>query len=861
MSPLPLRRRARTLVAATTIAGLSAGLLAAAAPATAAPATAAASVAAETPDLTPLPEDTGLASRFSLAFLPDTQFYSRYSADQFLPRYGKDPFTVQTEWLTQNRDDLNISFMSQLGDIVDQSDKSAQWQAASNAIDVLDRAKFPYSIAPGNHDVRNGDDTLDDTDYDLTKEPFLQWFGPDRAATVSTFQSTDPTGMSQANIFEAEGQQYLVFSLSWRVSDQTLAWVQSVLDANPTMPAILTMHSLLAIDSDAESPMETEYGQELWDKIISKNDQIFLTVNGHTHGASSLVKTNDFGNSVTQVLLDYQMEYEGGNGYLGLFEFDLTNGRLNVNTVSPWVRFKPQENLTSYDQPVLTGRQQQFTVPIDFAQRFSRFNPGFSAGADDDTSISNRVTAAMLDGYAGPAPITTERPGDTDDYIDVPGTLALWRFNSLDGTIGEGDVIPDVVGGNDMTRADPATSGATDAEWSDVTVDKQDVNMFSSDGAAACFANSDRNTGRFSYLTTSMDAAINNADLSNGYTIETFVKMSADWTADKNQWSKFLTRTGNRSQIPGVPWSQWDYTASPTALGISNLLEFQFTSIPSETSRGDKTNWSGAIPINSWAHVALVNDPATQATTMYVNGAPVLRNATQTAGMAFNAGMSWILGADWVNDGATNGWNGCIGETRIIDRPTTPDQWLTQRPDLTGLTVDEAPAGELPAGTSSVRFAGTGLPGAEVRLSLGDAQTVVDENGNWSIDVTEGLDAGAYDVQITQAHGTRAADPLTASFTIPVDLNVDVTTTTRTIAGKKYVSVVATSGESAPVAIVIDTPFGSKTFPAVQPGKSASVAFNSRATSIDAGEVTVTVTGTVDGEQVTVTKTAAYPAS
>jgi len=38
-----------------------------------------------------------LASRFALAVLPDTQFYSRYSDAQFVPRYGTDPYRVQTE--------------------------------------------------------------------------------------------------------------------------------------------------------------------------------------------------------------------------------------------------------------------------------------------------------------------------------------------------------------------------------------------------------------------------------------------------------------------------------------------------------------------------------------------------------------------------------------------------------------------------------------------------------------------------------------------------------------------------------------------------------------------------------------------
>ncbi|WP_396668753.1 LamG-like jellyroll fold domain-containing protein [Microbacterium sp. R86528] len=238
---------------------------------------------------------------------------------------------------------------------------------------------------------------------------------------------------------------------------------------------------------------------------------------------------------------------------------------------------------------------------------------------------------------------------------------------------------------------------------------------------------------------------------------------------------------GHGHPIEGVPWSRWDYTSSPTALGISNLREFQFTSIPADTPKGDKTNWSGEILTGSWAHVALVNDPATMSTTMYVDGAPVLRNATDTAGMAFNSDMPWILGADWVDDAATGGWNGCIGETRIIDRPTTPEEWLTQRADLSDLTVGTAPEGMLQADVDSVLFAGTGFPGADVTVaelvvssgmsvrSAGDlsgASTVVEADGSWQIEVTSGLTAGEHSVTLTQSLGSRAALPTIVNFAI-----------------------------------------------------------------------------------------------
>ncbi|MGM1015968.1 MAG: LamG-like jellyroll fold domain-containing protein [Actinomycetota bacterium] len=760
-SPHPRHRHHRSTrcIASILTVGLSAGLFAA----TAAPA-----VAAPTRPET-VADDAGLASRFTLAVLPDTQFYSRYSADQFMPRYGTDPFATQTQWIADNADALNIPFTTHVGDVVDRAGVEAEWQAAASAMRNLEDAGRSYSITTGNHDVLNSRADVFDTDYDLGAEPFLKWFGTERAEADPSYQGSDPTGLSRYHVFEAEGQQFMSLTLPWRASDETLAWANSVMDEHPTLPVILTSHEVLNIDADGESPRETAYGLRLWDDLIAGNDQIFLTFNGHFHGATRLTKINDFGNEVHEVLIDYQMAYEGGNGYLGLLEFDLTNGAINAQAASPWVVSKPQETLTVYDQPFLEGVHQQYSIDIDFAERFSGFDPEFGTGiTPDEPSLTERARDILLDGFTGPDPITTEHPGDERDFIEAAGTVAHWRFNGLDGVVDADTAVPDVAGDNDLRRVDPADTNAVGADWGDVTIDDSDVHGFSSDAAAVCF---DESSGsRFSYLTTAPDAAVNDVDLSDGYTIETFVTMDADWTAEQNGWSKAVVRTGNRSETT-MPPSQWDYTASPTALGISNLREFQYSSLSEDARKGDRVNWSGEIMTDSWSHVAIVNDPESRTTTMYVDGAPVLRNAVDTVGMTWNEGMPWILGADWVDDAARNGWHGCIGETRIIDRPTTADEWLTQRADLTGLELTSAPAGELPADTESVAFRGTGLPGADVRLSTAGAPdatsptTTIDDEGTWALTL-DGLATGDYDVEIVQALGSRAADPVTTSFAI-----------------------------------------------------------------------------------------------
>jgi hypothetical protein len=722
------------------------------------------------------PED--LASRFTFAVLPDTQFYSRYSADQFLPRYGSDPFRVQTEFLAENAEALNIPFVAHLGDVVDRVGTTREWEAADVAMQTLDDAPLPYSILPGNHDVRNSDDRLTDVDYDLANEPFLQWFGPKRAAGVSTFEGSDPTGLSQYHVFEAEGQEFMVLAMTWRASEQTFQWARDAMAAHPDVPVILTTHSLLNIDADQETPRDTEYGDKLWKDLIAPSDQIFLTLNGHFHGATKQTKINNAGHAVTQVLMDYQMAYEGGNGYLGLMEFDLTNNAINVQTASPWVVSKPQDSLTSYDQPFLEAPGQQFTIDIDFAKRFAAFDPDFTEGEPTQPKLTQVARDILLDGFEGPDPISTEIPGNELDYVEADGTVAHWRMGSLDeGVLPEGGVVPDVANGNDLTRVSIAESGSSTAEVGDVTIVKEDVHDFSSDGAAMCFANADQAADRFSYLETAEDAPANDETFENGYTLETFIKLDDSWTAEKNGWSKAIVRSGNREKLPGMPWSQWDRTASPAALGISNLREFQYTEVPTETTKGDRTAWSGEIMTESWAHVAIVNDPASSTTTMYVDGAPVLRNATDTLGQSINADTTWLFGADFVDEAARNGWNGCIGETRVIDHATTQAEWLTQRADLSTLTVD-APTGSLPWDTTITELAGTGFPGAEV--TIGDAPvdaaaraagelagtTTVAEDGTWTMALDAPLPSGAYSGSVVQALGARASDAVAFDFAI-----------------------------------------------------------------------------------------------
>ncbi|MCW5951283.1 MAG: Ig-like domain repeat protein [Propionibacteriaceae bacterium] len=144
--------------------------------------------------------------------------------------------------------------------------------------------------------------------------------------------------------------------------------------------------------------------------------------------------------------------------------------------------------------------------------------------------------------------------------------------------------------------------------------------------------------------------------------------------------------------------------------------------------------------------------------------------------------------------------------------------------------------------------------------SLGTAVVV---DGAASL-ATSSLAVGEHSVTVRYlpdlaAGGSFVASEVTVSVVV-VSLDVSASVDPRMLGGKVYLSVSATNEGSVPVSVVISTEFGGKTFTNVGPGATVSVSINSRLTSVPAGEATVEVTGTVDGQTATNTTTAPYPA-
>ncbi|MEU9626624.1 LamG-like jellyroll fold domain-containing protein [Streptomyces luteogriseus] len=540
--------------------------------------------------------------RFTLAVMPDTQ----YLFDG--PSIDKAPVEASLRYLLEHGREENIVFLSHLGDLT-QNGAKEEFAAIGEAFRLLDRRGVGYSVLAGNHDVRSS------TTDQRGSTPYLDAFGPRRFERQRTFGGASPDGYNSFHLFTGGGREWLVLALDWRLSPQGYAWARGVLAKHPKTPVILTTHELVVGDDTL-----SDYGQELWDQLVEDHDQIFLTLNGHYWPAARATRKNAAGHDVHLHLTNYQNRYFGGAAMIRLYRFDLDRGVIDVETVSPWILGRAGKGLNELERQEmeLSGGSDRFSVEIDFERRFSGFAP------------------------------VPARPARPAAKLLVPGTRAYWRFEKpVDGTV------RDLSGrGNDLSLV---TVGGGALGWSaDHHPDQPGHGSLEFQGFKSPL--------RGAYLKTVEGAPLNAAPFEDGYTVEAFYRLPADWDPDHNAWSGLVSRTGTG----GAAGKTGDDPDEPLAtLSLSNDREPQWAMRPLN-QQGIATNWGQETPLETWWHLAVVNDG--RHTTLYVEGCPVLRNPKAPSVGITSVGLPWLLGGYEYGGTIDQIFHGRLGDVRIVAR-------------------------------------------------------------------------------------------------------------------------------------------------------------------------------------------------
>ena len=110
-------------------------------------------------------------------------------------------------------------------------------------------------------------------------------------------------------------------------------------------------------------------GEEIFEELVAPYPQVFMVLSAHYYrsdegpGEYHQVSTNDAGSNVYEMLADYQLYDNGGDGWLRLVELVPEGGeggldRIRVRTYSPTRdEFQP-------------GAASNFSFDLDFAERF-----------------------------------------------------------------------------------------------------------------------------------------------------------------------------------------------------------------------------------------------------------------------------------------------------------------------------------------------------------------------------------------------------------------------------------------------------------------------------------------------------------
>jgi hypothetical protein len=221
----------------------------------------------------------------------------------------------------------------------------------------------PWGVAIGNHDYDLGEDGKPGR----SGSAFAKWFGPQRFSEQSWFGGADPRGLSTYQVFEAGGRSFLFLHLEADVPDPAMEWAEGVLAAHPDLPTILTTHIYIndKIRGRTAEPYmggeDANSGEEIWQKFVRKNPQIFMVLCGHwdtVGGEWRQASTNDAGQEVFEVLADFQSRDRGGDGWLRIIEFDEAEGKIWFRTYSP-----------SLDQHE-SDENSEFVFFVDFDERF-----------------------------------------------------------------------------------------------------------------------------------------------------------------------------------------------------------------------------------------------------------------------------------------------------------------------------------------------------------------------------------------------------------------------------------------------------------------------------------------------------------
>lgn len=307
----------------------------------------------------PTLEDAG---SFSMILVPDPQSYTKFAANQPL-------FELQTAWIAQNIDRLNIRAALFTGDMVEQNNKlisdgipnpyngdqsgRRQWEAVSHALARLDN-RIPYIVAQGNHDagyISSEHRASAAPDYIYPERNIA--FESSLVSTCANYAGIHTLENSAYEITDEHWGKLLVVTFEFAPRDEVLEWARQLTGSERFRDhrVIVLTHSFLAtdgkrIESEGYKLTPRNWPQAVWEKFVYPSKNICLVLCGHTGTPPKIeprAVTSDVDYSTTAALR-IDKAADGRDIPQMMFNSQNADGEWNGNGGDCWIRileFKP----------------------------------------------------------------------------------------------------------------------------------------------------------------------------------------------------------------------------------------------------------------------------------------------------------------------------------------------------------------------------------------------------------------------------------------------------------------------------------------------------------------------------------------
>ena len=309
------------------------------------------------------------------------------------------------DWIVDNVESKKIAHVFGLGDITNHT-TNAEWQVAKQEIAKLDGV-VPYSLIRGNHDKSNA---------------FNKVFGTDTYKSQFAGFYEDGKLENSWRTFSVADVDYLFITMDYGPSDAILNWAGEIIKAHPHHRVIISTHAYMTRGGVRLTPAvstvspnqknltdgSTNNGQQMWNKLFSKYENIFMVLSGHvsTENVELSMAEGVHGNTVYQFLIDPQGldATIGAMGMVAILYFSEDGRTVTVEQYST-VRQKYYRSTSQFS----------FNIPEYAPHSFTNYVPDGNA-----TCLENGTETAKCDGCDKTD--TREAQGGATGHQFDPGT-------------------------------------------------------------------------------------------------------------------------------------------------------------------------------------------------------------------------------------------------------------------------------------------------------------------------------------------------------------------------------------------------------------------------------------------------------